>query len=243
MYIYKIRNLKNNKEYVGQTSYKIEKRLSNHIKSAKRKINRRLYDAMNHHGYDNFVVELIEIVDKFNANNREIYWINNLKTLVPNGYNMTRGGGGGYTLSSWSETKRKAFYKAQGNKRRGPRSEKWKEAIRQASLLREANKTDIQRENVSKKISKTLIKKKIKPPLHVMYGKENPNYTFVDTQKCVELIKNGWKLIDLAEKFKTTTVTIGSKLVAETGKTFTAWRRIHGITGPFGKVQRINTSP
>ena len=56
-YIYKITNTINNKIYIGQTSKTIEERFKAHISKAKQHINRYLYDAMNHYGYENFIIE------------------------------------------------------------------------------------------------------------------------------------------------------------------------------------------
>jgi hypothetical protein len=50
---------------------------------------------MRKYGIDNFIVESIETVIS-NINEREIFWINNLKPE----YNMTKGGDGGNTSSS-----------------------------------------------------------------------------------------------------------------------------------------------
>lgn len=117
--IYKITNTINDKLYIGQTSKTIDERLSAHIKCAKRKVNRYLYDSMNHHGIENFKIELIEEVQtKDEADEREKYWINCLTSMTPTGYNMTVGGGGGNTLASYSEDERKALYAKQADNRK-----------------------------------------------------------------------------------------------------------------------------
>lgn len=94
-FIYKITNTVNNKIYIGQTTKTIEERFQKHIQKAKQHVNRYLYDAMNHYGYDNFKIEPIEECDNNLLNEREIYWIkyynSNNKIL---GYNMTTGGEG-----------------------------------------------------------------------------------------------------------------------------------------------------
>lgn len=56
-YIYKITNLSNQKLYIGQTKKTINERFQNHLKLAKRHVNRCLYDAMNKYGYNNFIIE------------------------------------------------------------------------------------------------------------------------------------------------------------------------------------------
>ena len=120
--IYKITNNKNNHIYVGQTKLSIEQRFKNHLKNAKKGINRYLYNAMNYYGYENFVIEILE-EDVSNPDEREIYWIEKLDTFH-NGYNMTPGGGGGYTIQNWSEEKKLLLWKQQSEKRKGrPRTE------------------------------------------------------------------------------------------------------------------------
>jgi len=97
--IYIIRNIINNKIYIGKTSYTIEKRFNKHKLNAQNKINRRLYDSMNHHGYDNFKIEEICTCDNnIDANSIEIYYIDYYNSTNPKiGYNMTIGGDGGNT--------------------------------------------------------------------------------------------------------------------------------------------------
>lgn len=100
-FIYKITNTVNNKIYIGQTTKTIEERFQKHIQKAKQHVNRYLYDAMNHYGYDKFKIEPIEECDNNLLNEREIYWIkyynSNNKIL---GYNMTTGGEGGDTWTN-----------------------------------------------------------------------------------------------------------------------------------------------
>lgn len=96
--IYKIINLVNNKIYVGKTSQGLKKRYNSHLKNAKNKVNRHLYDAINHYGKESFKIELIEQCKKEQANEREIYWIKELNSNDRSvGYNMTEGGDGGST--------------------------------------------------------------------------------------------------------------------------------------------------
>lgn len=99
-YIYKIINDINNKLYIGKTSLpKVEDRFKEHISDSKskRKEKRPLYEAFNKYGIEHFRIEEIEKVANDDvASEREIYWINKLRTYIGfddcNGYNATLGG-------------------------------------------------------------------------------------------------------------------------------------------------------
>jgi group I intron endonuclease len=232
--------------YIGQTKKTIAERFSNHTAAAKNKCNRYLYDAMNHYGYDNFIIEIIEDnIQKENIDAREIYWIATLNTIAPFGYNMTKGGGGGYTLESWDEDRKKRLYKQQADKRRGQRPPEWVESIRKAAKKREQGKTTEQKLSTAHSISTTLKQKYAAGEIiavlpEVKYGKDNWNYTEINVEEVLNLIKLQWKMCEISKKLSTTKSTVGTKLKAATGKTFTEWRREYGIKGSFGKIQRID---
>ena len=86
--IYKIINLINNKQYIGQ-SIDIETRWQQHKTSNKNYI---LYQAFKKYGLENFSFEIIEECSREKLNETEQYWIKYYNTLTPNGYNMTFGG-------------------------------------------------------------------------------------------------------------------------------------------------------
>jgi group I intron endonuclease len=105
-YVYVIINKINGKYYYGKT-FCIENRWNKHILNANKKINRKLYDAMNHYGYENFSIHQIKeiidikenIVDKLN--NAEIYFVKfSMSNNSKFGYNMTNGGEGGDTFTN-----------------------------------------------------------------------------------------------------------------------------------------------
>lgn len=100
-YIYKITNIKNNKVYIGQTTYSLEERFRLHLQEAfTQKSNRPLYKAMRKYGADNFIIECIEEVSLADINSKEIYYIDFYKSYAPLGfgYNATLGGEGTRTL-------------------------------------------------------------------------------------------------------------------------------------------------
>ena len=94
-YIYTITNNITNKVYVGQTINPKERWLKHkneakHIDSLTYKSH--LYNSMNAYGTDNFSFEIIEECDCEVLDERERYWIQELHTLEPNGYNISNGG-------------------------------------------------------------------------------------------------------------------------------------------------------
>lgn len=109
MFIYKIENKINGKLYVGKTQKSLEERFTGHKERARAKYNCHLYNSMNHYGFVNFEIKIIEeCKTEDELNEREIYWIKFLKTLDrKKGYNMTIGGTGGDTFSNQNEERRK----------------------------------------------------------------------------------------------------------------------------------------
>lgn len=107
--IYKITNLVNGKIYIGLTKHSLESRMKSHITAANltslkptRNKSRVLMRAIVKHGSDNFIIESIDTASsRFEAGEKEKYWIEKLDARGDNGYNMTDGGEGicGYSLS------------------------------------------------------------------------------------------------------------------------------------------------
>lgn len=97
--IYKITNIINNKIYVGKTTKTLEERYTLHLATKNRasEQHRYLYRSMNKHGVENFIIEILEEVSEHDLDVRERYWIKELNSLNPKGYNMTEGGEGGDT--------------------------------------------------------------------------------------------------------------------------------------------------
>ena len=98
-YIYCIENLVNHKKYIGQTIVSVESRFAQHIHSANSGVDTYLYRAMRLYGITNFVA--YEISREFAPTRRElqerlneceVFYICELGTFNPNGYNMTLGG-------------------------------------------------------------------------------------------------------------------------------------------------------
>lgn len=108
--IYKIMNLINGKVYVGQSCH-IYTRWAHHRSALRHNSasNQHLQQAWNKYGEDNFIFEVIEECDVAMLDQREIFWIDKLDSMV-SGYNMTNGGGGvrGYKIPPESVQKMRA---------------------------------------------------------------------------------------------------------------------------------------
>lgn len=86
--IYIITNLINGKVYIGQ-SKNITNRLARHRRGGDRCL---LHRAIKKYGVDNFKFEVLEECQEEDLNEREIYYIAQYNSVVPNGYNISYGG-------------------------------------------------------------------------------------------------------------------------------------------------------
>lgn len=94
--IYKIVNTVNNKIYVGQTINSLKVRFRQHRKFALHpdKYPYPLYRAMSLYGRDMFqIIPIEQNIPKERLDEKEKYYIEKLCSLVPNGYNISAGGG------------------------------------------------------------------------------------------------------------------------------------------------------
>ena len=87
--IYKYINLKNGKVYIGQTVQSLEKRAKYNGEGYKHCLH--FYSAIQKYGWENFIPEILEVVDEKIADEREKYYIC-LYDSVNNGYNIDYGG-------------------------------------------------------------------------------------------------------------------------------------------------------
>jgi len=95
MIIYKATNKITGKCYIGQTIQKLEKRIQGHLRESKNHKGRPFFLSIIKNGIENFVFEEIERVNSIEElNDREIFWIKELNTVSPFGYNITAGGQG-----------------------------------------------------------------------------------------------------------------------------------------------------
>ncbi len=104
-YVYLIRNLVNNKVYVGQTK-NFNQRKYGHRYAMKKGVERPLYRAMRKYGFENFTFEVLEECTDESINEREQHWVVQFDSFNPErGYNLTSGGNQDTNVSE--ETKRK----------------------------------------------------------------------------------------------------------------------------------------
>lgn len=193
--IYAIENKINNKLYIGQTSKTALERWETHKKNARKKINRKLYDAINKYGESNFILHEVSLArTKQEANAIEILLISLFNTNGVDGYNMTIGGDGGNTLTGWSEEDRARLYARQAKPRVGQkRSEDTKRNISNACTGRRVS------QDAKDKIRATLRSKyasgEIKPTTpETKYGADHPNYIETCPSQIVELALMGFCL-------------------------------------------------
>ena len=90
-YIYVIRNIINDKVYVGQ-AVDPHKRFAGHLSEVRQnRDNSAIHGAMNKYGVENFYMEVLEGPIS-NYNEREKFWISFFNSVSPNGYNILAGG-------------------------------------------------------------------------------------------------------------------------------------------------------
>jgi group I intron endonuclease len=152
--IYKIINTINSKVYVGKTIKSLNYRFGRHLINANKKINRHLYDSINHYGKEAFKIELIEECADEILSKREIYWISKYKSNQKEfGYNMTDGGDGGKMQPESIERMR---LKKTGRKT----SDETKKKQSKSQIGKHVGDLNVaKRPEVKEKISKTLKKK------------------------------------------------------------------------------------
>jgi len=163
MVIYKITNNINDKVYIG----KDEKNDDNYFGSGLL-----IKRAIEKYGKDNFSKIVLEKCDtQLELNYKEIFWINELNSISPNGYNLTIGGTGGDTFSNQTDDRKKEIIEKRTKttfSRHGldffkkPKSEETKKKIsvactglkfenRKSAILTEEHKNKISEANKGKK--------------------------------------------------------------------------------------------
>lgn len=92
MYIYCATNLVNGKKYVGLTTFTVESRWNQHVKDSANSTTV-FAKALRKYGVSSFRVVAIDNAEtEEQLSYKEEFWINELSSQVPNGYNLTKGG-------------------------------------------------------------------------------------------------------------------------------------------------------
>jgi len=105
MLIYKATNNDTGMFYVGQTILTLKQRKFNHMKSVRGGSLTYFHNALRKYGVDGFDWKIVcEVDSRTCLDNYEVYYIRELNSLHPNGYNLTSGGG---TCVFSEETKKK----------------------------------------------------------------------------------------------------------------------------------------
>ena len=109
-YIYRITNILNGKSYIGETKQvDVQSRWNNHIKSIETKNGATaLIGALEKYGQENFKFEVLIICFDEDRLYYEVEYIKKLNTLVPHGYNISKGR---VDVSEYSVTDIKSFIK------------------------------------------------------------------------------------------------------------------------------------
>ncbi len=216
MIIYKITNIINGKVYVGKTKKTIEERMYKHIFNAKKKINRRLYDSINHHGYDNFIIEKID-EGKTNEeiNEKEKEWIRTLDSFYVNGkgYNMTLGGDGGNTNNGkkqskeWIEKRMKSVMETMKKKGKWSMSGKKHsketiEKIRESNKNRKYKNKELWLNNLRESNSKPKSKETRMKMRMAKLGKESHKKIKLNIKELKKLLDENKKISEIARHFK-----------------------------------------
>lgn len=102
--VYVITNTVNGKQYIGCTMLHLGLRKRKHGSACKIEGREKYYElhkAMNEFGFDNFLFESVfeaEYVEDLEEKEKEL--IQSMETLYPDGYNMQKGGLGGFVTKS-----------------------------------------------------------------------------------------------------------------------------------------------
>jgi group I intron endonuclease len=96
--VYLIENLENGKKYIGQTTRDLTERFREHCGNSGTSVSPKLKNAIKKYGKDCFCVDVLwesHECTQAELDAREMQFIDEIGTLHPNGYNLTRGGSGG----------------------------------------------------------------------------------------------------------------------------------------------------
>jgi len=106
--IYLARNIANGKRYVGKTRMSLAARIKEHVKRSRLGSQLCFHKAIRKYGVDGFSWSvLFNGTSETDLEAQEILFIQQMKSRVPSGYNMTDGGEGGLQRSVSAATREK----------------------------------------------------------------------------------------------------------------------------------------
>jgi group I intron endonuclease len=111
MIIYKVKNTKNGKIYIGKSEKTLDNRKKRHYKSVRKGSKTHFHNSLRK--YEENIFEW-KIIEETKDAERESYWIEYYDSFK-NGYNMTLGGDGGDTISMKSSKEKRKQGAKKGN--------------------------------------------------------------------------------------------------------------------------------
>ena len=108
MQVYLVVNKVNGKRYVGQTQFSLEFRWKHHKADVKRGSTTNLHNAIRKYGPESFSLKTLHrCKSKAEMDAKEKCYIQLMKTMRPNGYNLTTGGDGSFGYKHTEKSLRK----------------------------------------------------------------------------------------------------------------------------------------
>ena len=166
MQVYLVTNTVNGKRYVGQTVRTLKQRWKEHIRDSKDISKTHFHNAIRKYGPENFLLKtLVWCKNTDEMDTKEKHYISSMKTLRPDGYNLTTGGDGSFGYKHTEKSLRKMRRIQKANPTLGMLGKKHSKETRE--LLSKLAYSRTPRKPCSKetraKISKSKLGKKRKP--------------------------------------------------------------------------------
>ena len=188
MFIYKIKNLSNNKIYIGQSINPIEERFKRHINDALNNVlDTHLARAIRKYGSENFIIELVDSAEnQKDLNDKEQYYIR-LYDSIKNGYNETD-----------------ALYKCGGNTYMSKNADELQLIRNKLSLSKQGTKNPNHR-SVKVRNEKTKEEYFFETIVDCQRFFNEKNHRFITTrvtQKTKTLFKNIWNIAYVEDEYR-----------------------------------------
>lgn len=235
--IYLIRNLINQKIYVGQ-SKDIKRRWQEHLRSGQpekynikstRDSKTPIHLAMQKYGVDNFTINILETCRIEQLNEREIYWI---ACLCANnssvGYNITSGGQANFALAKEQHSQAK-LTQSQVNEIIELLRSNQLSLSEISALYNNISNSTLSMINTGKTWHNNNLKYPIRPTYYGSKGSKNPKACFTEQQvmELREMYSQGKTLKDIPDKYKkiASDSAINAILYGKTYKHLPIWNK------------------